>query len=139
MKVLAFALLAVTSFAMNLNAADLSGIWVGTMPARNNQTVDVAFKLEQTGDVLKGKQYGDYKSNAIVDGKVTGDQVSFVVIIAEQAGNEINETRHRFEGTLKAGELDLTRIREGATRAASGAAVQFKGESKVSFKLKRLY
>jgi hypothetical protein len=139
MKVLAFVLLAVTMFGVRLSGADLSGIWVGMMPTRNNQSVDVAFKLEQTGSVVKGKQYGDYKSNAIVEGKVTGDQVSFVVIVPEQAGNEINETRHRFEGTLKDGELELTRIREGATRAASGAAVQFKGESKVSFKLKRLY
>ena len=50
------------------------------------------------------------------------DQVSFVVIAQEQAGNQINETRMRFTGTFKAGELELTRSREGVHDAANGGA-----------------
>ena len=74
-------------------AADLSGIWMGQIPTRNGEMQDVEFKLVQTGDTLEGKLYGDYRSSPIREGKVTGDQVSFVVISQEQAGNQINDTR----------------------------------------------
>ena len=67
------------------------------------------------------------------------DQVSFVVFAQEQAGNQINETRMRFTGTFKAGELELTRSREGAPAMQPMAALlQVRGDSKQTMKLKRL-
>ena len=62
----------------------------------------------------------------------------FVVIAPEQAGNQINETRMRFTGTFKAGEMELTRSREGVRDAANGGAAQVRGDSKQTMKLKRL-
>ena len=125
--------------ACALFGADLAGIWVGQIPGRNGEPQDIAFQLTQNGTTLGGKLYGDYQSTPITEGKITGDQVTFVVIAPEQAGNQINAARLHFTGTLKDGQLDLTREREGATNAGNGGVVQFKGSAKVSFRLKRLF
>ena len=109
-----------------------------SIPLETAIRIDIAFKFSQEGESLTGKLYGDYRSTPVVEGKVTGDQVSFVVIAQEQAGNQINETRMRFTGTFKAGELELTRSREGVRDAANGGAAQVRGDSKQTMKLKRL-
>ena len=126
-------------FVFGMLGADLTGIWVGQIPTRNGEMQDVEFKLVQTGATLEGKLYGDYRSSPISDGKVTGDQVSFVVISQEQAGNQINDTRLRFTGVLKGTEIEITRERESATNAGNGGGVQFRGNPKTTFKLKRLF
>jgi hypothetical protein len=121
-----------------LLGAGLTGIWMGQIPGRSGQSQEVAFRFTQTGTMLAGKLYGDYQSTPISEGKISGDEVSFVVIAPEQAGNQINETRYRFSGAIKDGELELTREREGSTNAGNGGGVQFKGNAKQTFRLKRL-
>src|SRR6266550_4052966 len=97
--------------ASALLGADLTGIWVGQIPGRNGEPQDVAFKFTQTGTTLGGKLYGDYQSTPITEGKISGDEIAFVVVAPEQAGNQINVTRLRFTGSVKDGEIDLTRER----------------------------
>ena len=125
-------------FALNLLGADLTGIWIGQIPGRTGDLQDIAFKFTQDGAALGGKLYGDYQSTPITEGKISGDQVTFLVIAPEQAGNQINRTRLRFSGTLKDGEIELTREREGSTNAGNGGGVQFRGNTKQTFRLKRL-
>src|SRR5262245_26640377 len=122
-------------------AADLTGVWVGQIPVgRNGDLQDIAFKLNQTATSIGGKLYGDYKSSLIREGSINGDQVVFVVVVEEQAGNQINESRYKYSGTLKDGELELTREREVSVTAGSGAGVQpAKNNNKPTFRLKRLY
>jgi hypothetical protein len=119
-------------------AEGLSGIWVGQIPGRNGEPQDVAFKFTQDGAMLAGKLYGDYRSTPIVEGKISAGELSFVLIAQEQNGNQINETRLRFTGIVKDGEIELTRERESATNAASGGPVQFRGNAKQTFRLRRL-
>ena len=123
--------------ASTLGAADFSGTWIGQVPARGD-FADIAFQIVQNGDSLSGKLYGDYKSSAIVEGKVTGDEIWFVVVAPEQAGNQINQARLRFTGVLRGGELEMTRQRESAVTAGNGGGTQFRGNAKLVFKLKRL-
>jgi hypothetical protein len=131
---------ALLSVAVTLAGADLSGIWVGQLPGRNGDLLDIAFKFSQSGTGLSGKLYGDYGSSPIVEGKVSGDQVSFTIITAEQAGNQINNSRIRFTGSLKDDKLELTREREGSTNAGNGGGVQPRpGAAKQAFTLKRLF
>jgi hypothetical protein len=125
-------------FASTLAAADFSGTWIGQVPARGGEFIDIAFQIVQTGDGLSGKLYGDYKSSPIVEGKAAGDGLWFVVNAQEQAGNQINQARLRFEGTLRGGEIEMTRQRESATNAGNSGVTQSRGNSKVTFKLKRL-
>ncbi len=126
--------------AMGLCAADLTGIWVGQVPTRNGDSVDIAFQFTQTGTKLTGKLYGDYKSSPIVEGLVAGDLVTFVVAATEQAGNQINESRLRFTGSLKSGEVELTRERESSTNAGNkgGSATKAGRGATQTFRLKRL-
>ena len=119
--------------------SDLSGIWVGQVPGRNGDLLDIAFKLSQNGAAISGKLYGDYGNSPIVEGKVSGDQISFSVMTAEQAGNQINNSRIRFSGTIKEDKIELTREREGSTNAGNGGGVQVRpGAPKQTFTLKRL-
>ncbi|MFN7931863.1 MAG: hypothetical protein U0R19_00975 [Bryobacteraceae bacterium] len=131
-------LLLLASLAATVAAADLTGIWVGQYPGRNNEPIDIAFQFQHKDEALSGKLYGDFKSMRIVEGKVTGDQVVFVVLAEEQAGNQINETRLRFTGTLKDGEIELTRERESSRNAGNGGEVQSRNNTKQAFRLKRL-
>lgn len=126
------------SLAAVLGAADLTGIWVGQYPGRNKEPVDIAFQFKQQGAVISGKLYGDFKSMPIVEGKITADQIEFIVIAEEQAGNQINETRLRFTGSLKDGEMELTRERESSHNAGNGGEVQSRNNTKQTFRLKRL-
>src|SRR6476659_10784344 len=124
--------------AASVFGADISGMWIGQIPTRN-QMLDVAFQFTQTRDTLSGKLYGDYESTALTDGRISGDNISFIVTIKEQAGNQINETRLRFTGTLKDGMLELTRERESSKNAGnSGAAGPVRGNTKLTFRVKRL-
>ena len=120
---------------------NLTGIWVGQIPQRNGELQDISFKLTQTGNTLSGKLYGDYRSSAIVEGKISAyDQISFVVITQEQAGNQINDTRLRFTGCIHKDEIELTRERESATNAGNAGGVQFQRNRNPtqSFRIKRL-
>jgi hypothetical protein len=116
----------------------LNGIWTGAFPGRENQPQDIAFQFKQSGAALTGKLYGEFQSAPILDGKVTGTDVVFVVVAQEQTGNQISETRMRFTGTLRGGELELTRSREGMTNAGNAGSFQVRNDTKLTFRLKPL-
>lgn len=122
-----------------LGAADLTGIWMGQMPGRKDQLVEVSIQLKQSGSTLSGKQYGDYKSGKVVEGSVDGDAVVFIVAIPEQQGNQINEARVRYEGKIEGGELQLTRQRIASVDAVTGTKMDFKETPKVTLRLKKLF
>jgi hypothetical protein len=124
--------------AAALSASDLSGIWVGQIPTRNGDLQDISFKFAQQGSRLEGKAYGDYGSTPISEGVVSGDLITFVVKAPEQAGNQINETRLRFTGSFRSGEIELMRERESSTNAGNAGGVQSRGDTRVTVRLKRL-
>jgi len=119
-------------------AADVSGIWTGQVTTRGG-TQDVTLKLEQQGTKLTGKLYDDRGSSPISEGKAVGDVVIFVVAVQEQSGNQINDTRLRYTGTLRDGTLELARDRESSTIAGNSGGVFQKSAAKQLIKLKRLY
>ena len=136
MRRLATLFLAATA---SVPAADLTGVWTGKLPGRNDTFTDIAFKFVQTGSTITGKLYGDYNSNQIVEGKAEADRIEFVVVTREQRGNEINDTRFKFTGTVKEnGEMELTRERQNVSKVASGEPVTVKNDTKPVIKLKRL-
>ena len=119
-------------------AADLTGIWTGQVTTRGG-VQDVTIKLEQQGTKLTGKLYDDRGSWAISEGKTVGDVVIFVVAVQEQSGNQINDTRLRYTGTLRDGVLELARDRESSTIAGNSGGVFQRSSAKQLLKLKRLY
>jgi hypothetical protein len=124
---------------VNLRAADVSGIWLGSLNGggRRNQVQDFAFQFIQKGTTLTGKLYLDYSSTPILKGTIDGDRITFQVVAREQAGNEINQSVLRFTGTLKDGEIEITRERE-EIRAAGNSGAAFAKPGVQTFHLKRL-
>ena len=108
--------------AQTLAAADLSGIWMGLVPGRRGGGgTDISFQLIQDGGALAGKLYEDIGSSPFLEGGVEGDQIYFVVVAREQAGNQVNLVTYRYEGKILDGDLELTRERTKAVDAVSGA------------------
>src|SRR4051794_3683767 len=92
-------------YAAALGAADFGGTWLGEVPYPFNAqhlhlSQQVAIQLVQNGTTLTGKLYGDYGSAPIIEGKVIGDSIDFVVIAQEQQSNQITESRLHFTGTI---------------------------------------
>src|SRR5271165_759301 len=64
-----------------LYAADLTGKWVATVTGNNGQTTETDIYLQAAGDTFTGYMWSARQGNrAIVDGKVAGDQLTFVVV-----------------------------------------------------------
>jgi hypothetical protein len=128
--------------SMMAPAANLNGIWVGFTNARNGDRVDVTLKLTMdTAGKVGGKLYGDYKSNPVTEGNVTGDDINFVVLASEQQGNQINDSRIRFIGKfLNENEMELTRERESTFNAGNkgDSTTNTKPQPKTVIKFKRL-
>lgn len=117
------------------SAADFSGIWTGIMPDRNGDLQDLSFRFAQHDGVLTGKMYGDNESVPITDGKVNGDQITFVVT------TELNGSISKvlFTGTLVNGEIQAVRAKADAPSGkAAVKPVPDKPNPKQTFVLKRL-
>lgn len=104
--------------ALILQAGDLSGTWTGQVPTRNGETQDVVFKLKQDGNTLRGKLYGDNGDLEIIEGSVAGDTLQFVIKTDGYSG----ATRFVYQGTLKNGELHLSRETENPETRANAEA-----------------
>jgi hypothetical protein len=138
-------LIATLLCAATLPAEDVTGTWLGEVSYGFNgqylrMTQQVAIKLVQNGSELSGKQYSDYESAPIIQGKIIGDRVDFVILVQEQQSNQITESRMHFTGTLqKDGNIEITRTRESATNAGNSGAYKVKeANAKNTFTLKRI-
>ena len=134
MKYLSLILLA----AMPVIATDLSGTWTGLIPARNNDVQDVTFRLVQKGDTISGKMYRDAASVPILDGKISGDHISFRVESEEQVGNIFVVIKYSFTGSMKGSDIELIREREANPVLNNGGGAN-RPPQKPTFTLKRLF
>lgn len=126
MKPVALTILAVAT----VSAGDLTGTWAGKFEARKNQTQDIVFRLVQEGTAVKGKLYGDTEDLTISTGSISGNDVRLVIDTEGYGG----KYQLIFTGTLKNGELHLTRTREDAV-TRSGAEPKRPGQD---FVLKKM-
>ncbi len=91
-------------------AADVTGKWSGEQQGRNGPRT-VTFDLKQDGSKITGTTTG-FRGQAqeITDGKVEGDNVSWVIKM-EFNGNEM---KMNYAGTVSGNEMKLKVQREGA-------------------------
>ena len=112
---------ALALFATGLFAADVTGKWTGETQGRDGQTRTMTFDLKADGEKLTGTVSSPMGERPIVDGKVTGDDVSFAVEV------EFNGEKRKimYNGKIAGDELKLKsgtgeRVREiTAKRAVS--------------------
>ncbi len=95
-----------------VRAADISGKWIAQVPARDGQTRETVFNFKVEGDKVTGTVSGRQGDNAISDGKISGDDISFTVT-ANFGGNEVKLI---YTGKVAADEIKFTRTREGGNQ-----------------------
>ena len=88
MKNLRLILMGCCLAVVSLWAADVSGKYSYEMTGRNGNTMTANLTLKADGDKLTGSVSGRGGDTDISDGKVSGDDVSFVVV-REFNGNKI--------------------------------------------------
>lgn len=91
-------------FAAAAWAADVTGKWVAQVPGRNGNQ-EMTMNLKQDGSALTGTISGGRGDQTISDGKVEGDNVSFVINVEFQ-GNKIAQN---YKGTVSGSEIKFTR------------------------------
>ena len=89
-------------------AADVTGAWAAKVPARGEEQ-DTTFNFKQAGEKLTGTVVGPMGETPIADGKVTGDDISFVQNL-DFGGNAINIM---YKGKVSGSEIKFTREVEG--------------------------
>ena len=90
--------------AFTLAAADISGTWKAAIETPNGP-FETTFGFKADGDNLSGSTSNMFMQNApISDGKVDGDQISFVVTGAFNG----NEVKVNYKGKVTGDEIKLT-------------------------------
>jgi len=103
-KVLTAAALAV-SFLTPGYAADLAGKWTSEFESQVGKQ-KYTYDLKVTGDKVTGQAISDQRGPVeITEGKITGDEISFV----ENANIQGNEIRIEYKGKVSGDEMKLTR------------------------------
>lgn len=91
-------------------AADIDGKWTAQIPGRNGQTQETTFTFKAEGEKLTGTVSGRQGDTNISEGKISGSDVSFVVV-REFQGNSLKMV---YKGKLAGGEIKFTRTFDGA-------------------------
>jgi hypothetical protein len=92
------------AFAITAFAADVTGKWMGQVEGRRGPQ-ELTFNLTQSGNSLTGTVTTPAGEQPIMDGKVEGDNISFVVTI-EARGNTFKQ---EYKGTISGNEIRFTR------------------------------
>jgi len=90
-------------------AADVSGKWTAQVPGRGGQTREQTFTLKAEGTKLTGSVSGMQGDTPISDGKIDGDNISFVTVVKFND----NEFKLVYKGKVSGDEIKFTRTREG--------------------------
>jgi hypothetical protein len=107
-----FTFLALLLAVVSAFAADVNGKWVAQVPGRGGQTQDVTFNFKAEGDQLTGTVTSRRGETNISDGKVQGDEISFVQVM-EFNGNQVKLV---YKGKVSGDEIKFSRQREGGER-----------------------
>lgn len=98
----ALALVAVLAFSAM--AADISGKWKSESPGRDGTPVTTNYTFKVDGDKLTGTVTGRGGETAITEGKVSGDEISFIVVRTFQG----EERKIQYKGKVSGDEIKLT-------------------------------
>ena len=111
MRILAIFVLTLALVSVSL-AQGINGTRKGQRPGRDGAMMDVTFKFQADGEKLTGSTMMRDNEIQISDGKISGNDVSFVVKM-EFGGNTMVM---KYTGTLSGDELKLKSTREGSDR-----------------------
>jgi hypothetical protein len=90
-------------------ASDINGKWTAQVPGPDGQPREIIFIFKVKGAKLTGTMSGRLGDAPIVDGKISGDEISFTVT-RELQGATIKQL---YKGKIAGAEIKFTRRLEG--------------------------
>ena len=96
-------LILIAAFALTASAADITGTWKASFETPNGN-FETTFTFKADGAKLTGKVSSQMGESDISDGKIDGDNVSFVVV-RNFNGNEFKLT---YKGKVAGNEMKLS-------------------------------
>ena len=101
MKWMILSLLVVAMLAPAAVAADVNGKWVSEMKTPDGQVRTSTFEFKADGEKLTGTVAGSRGSSEISEGKISGDDISFVVVRKIQE----REVKMEYKGKVSGSEI----------------------------------
>ncbi len=96
-------------FVLVASAADVAGKWTAEVAAQEGQARQVTFNFRVEGDKLTGTMSGPGGELEILDGKISGDEISFAV--STKKGDQ--ETKVLYRGKIEGNEIKLSSEADG--------------------------
>jgi len=97
-------------------AADVTGKWTSEREGRGGETMTTNWTFKAEGTTLTGTMGGPMGDNDIEEGKIDGDNISFVVKM-EFGGNAMTM---KYKGTVVGDEIKMTMEMEGGMGGPGG-------------------
>ena len=118
LKILAMAVIVLGLALATAVAADVTGKWISERPGRGGETMTTTFNFKAEGSTLTGTVSSPMggEDNPISDGKIEGDNISFVVKM-EMMGNSMTM---KYKGTVAGDEIKMTMEFEGGMGGRGG-------------------
>ncbi len=107
-KILLIGAVVLLTLLSSVWAADITGDWIAQIPSRQG-TVETVFSFKGHGTELTGTVSDPQGKTAISEGKINGDEISFVVI----RGLGGNEVKLVYKGKVALNEIKFTREVQG--------------------------
>jgi uncharacterized lipoprotein YehR (DUF1307 family) len=98
------ALALVVVLAVAAMAADITGKWRSEAPGRDGTPMVTNYTFKVDGDKLTGTVSGRQGDTAISEGKINGDEISFVVVRTMQG----EERKIQYKGKVAGDEIKLS-------------------------------
>ncbi len=98
------ALLGLVCFACFASAADVAGKYTAEVPGRGGTPATNTFTFKTSGDKVEGTVTNARGDSPITDGKLSGDTLTFVVVLSFN-GNEFKST---YTGKVKGDSIDFS-------------------------------
>jgi hypothetical protein len=114
-KVLLIGAIALLGLVTATWAADVSGKWVAEMQGRQGPT-QTTFDFKVEGAKLTGTVTNPRGENPISEGKIDGNNISFVVVIKFNQ----NEMKQLYKGVFSGDEIKFTREMQGGMMGGPG-------------------
>ena len=95
--------------AFGAAAADVSGKWVAQVPGRQGQTMEQTFTFKVDGANLTGTISSQRGDQQISEGKVSGNDITFVVVRKMQD----MEMKSLYKGTVAGNEIKFSMTMQG--------------------------
>jgi hypothetical protein len=95
--------------AFGAAAADVTGKWTAQVPGRQGQTQEQTFNFKQSGETLTGTISNPRGDQEISEGKVSGDDISFMVVRKFQD----MEMKSAYKGKVAGNEIKFSMSQAG--------------------------